>query len=114
MAGSLVAKAEGEPALVQPPCRRNSPRCSGFLGWSCACPRTLSAIVRGGSPLGAAWSYVAGSDTVAAVSTLVVVLESVAMAAALAFGVWAARSRGAATKRIACVECAARRAAKRG
>lgn len=36
----------------------------------------------------------------AAVSTLVVVLESVAMAAALAFGVWATRSRGAGTKQL--------------
>ena len=37
----------------------------------------------------------------AGVSTLVVFLESAAMAAALAFGVWAARSRGAATKSVA-------------
>src|SRR5581483_9755011 len=56
------------------------------------CPR--------GSVLRAAWSYVAGSDTVAPVSTLAGGLESAAIAAALAFGVWAARSRGAATKRI--------------
>ena len=34
-------------------------------------------------------------------STLVVALESVALAAALAFGAWAARARGAATKRLA-------------
>jgi signal transduction histidine kinase len=41
------------------------------------------------------------SATVANVSTLVLVLESVAVAGALAFGVWAGRSRGAATKRLA-------------
>src|SRR6185503_11346979 len=46
------------------------------------------------------WSYVAGSDTVAAVSTVVVVVASVAMAVALAFGVWAARSRVAVAKQI--------------
>jgi two-component system nitrogen regulation sensor histidine kinase NtrY len=38
------------------------------------------------------------------VSTLVVLLESVAMAGALAFGLWARRSRGAATRRIAAVD----------
>jgi PAS domain S-box-containing protein len=64
-------------------------------------PRTLSASVRGARRSAPAWSYVAESVTVADVSSLVVLVESVATAGALAFGVWAWRSREAATKRIA-------------
>ena len=52
------------------------------------------------------WSYVAESATVADVSNLVALVESVAMAGAFVFGAWAWRSRGGATKRIAALSAA--------
>lgn len=63
-------------------------------------PRTLSASVRR-VDVGAAWSYFSESDTVAAVSSIVVLVEGAAAAVALVFGAWTWRSRVMATKRIA-------------
>lgn len=53
------------------------------------------------SAVDVAWSYVAESDTVADVSNVVALVESVAAAGVLVFGAWAWRSRSLATKRIA-------------
>ena len=103
MTGSLVAKAEGEPTLCSRRARAKGQRCAVFSSRS----RGASADTVGKCPrrstLGAraTWSYVAESATVADVSSLVALVESVAVAGALVFGAWAWRSRGAATKRIA-------------
>ena len=97
MTGSLVAKAEGEPTL----CSRHA-RASGR---DARFRRRVPARVRGrlsavSADARPSWSGVAESVTVADVSNLAALAESVVVAGALAFGAWAFRLRGAATKRI--------------
>src|SRR4051812_15241082 len=100
MAGSLVSKAEGEAALCSRHAGSRARRVAGLASPTRVRPRTLSATVRSARPPARAWFSAGESATVVGVSSLVVLFEGVAVAGALAFGAWAWRSRGEATRRI--------------
>ncbi len=102
----MVAKAEGEPTLCSRRARAKGQRPAVFSVGSRGASADSVRSVRNTRRSAPTWSYVAESATVADVSNLVALAESVAMTGALVFGVWAWRSRGGATKRIAALSAA--------